>query len=197
MAGNKYIYNNSGVLTEQTANQSSAGAGDAGKIPALNASGVLDSTIVNSVITSSGAGDSGKLLALDSSGKLAAGFLPTGIGADTQSILASEALVAGNLINIYNNTGTANVRKADNTTVGKEAHGFVLSSVSSGSAATVYFEGTVTGLTGLTAGKQFLGTAGASVSTAPTSSGSVVQTVGFATSATTLNFQSLAPLVLA
>ena len=56
----KFIKNNSGVLTEEAALTTSAGAGDADKLPALNASGVLDSTIVNSVAASAGAGDAGK-----------------------------------------------------------------------------------------------------------------------------------------
>lgn len=198
MAGNKYISNNAGTLTEVASKQSSAGAGDAGSIVALNASGVLDSTIVNSKTTSAGAGDSGKLPALDASGKLDTSFMPTGIGADTASVSASEALAAGDLVNIWNSSGTAKARKADATTAGKEAHGFVLTSVSSGATATVYFEGSNTGVTGLTPGKQYLSTtAGLATSTAPSTAGNVVQVVGYATSATVINFQSTLPVVLA
>jgi hypothetical protein len=50
----KFIKNNAGTLTEEAALLTSAGAGDANKVPALNASGVLDSTIVNSKTTSAG-----------------------------------------------------------------------------------------------------------------------------------------------
>jgi len=214
----------SGQLREETTLTTSAGAGDANKIPALNASGILDSTIINSKTTSAGAGDSGKipalnasgilddsivnatvtssankLVKLDGSGKLDVTVMPTGIGADTASILASETLAAGDLVNIYNNTGTANVRKADGSTSGKEAHGFVLSAVTSGQNATVYFEGTNTQLTGMTPGVQYLSasTAGRTTSTAPTGSGNVVQIVGLAVSATSLNFQMELPIVLA
>ena len=57
----KVIKNNAGVLTEETTLTTSAGAADANKIVALNASGILDSTIVNSKNTSAGAGDAGFL----------------------------------------------------------------------------------------------------------------------------------------
>ena len=194
----KIIKNNAGTLTEEAALLTSAGAGDANRVPALNASGVLDATIVNSKTTSAGAGDSGKLPALDAAGKLDNSFMPTGIGADTSSIVSSENLAAGDLVNIWNNTGTANVRKADATVAGKEAHGFVLAAVTSPAAATVYFEGSNTGVTGLTPGPQFLSaTAGLCTATAPSASGNVVQRVGFATSATNMNFQSQTPVVLA
>ena len=120
------------------------------------------------------------------------------IGADTSSIVSSENLAAGNLVNIWNNAGTANVRKADATVAGKEAHGFVLSAVTAPAAATVYFEGSNTGVTGLTPGPQFLATtAGLCTATAPAASGNVVQRVGFATSATKVNFQSQTPVGLA
>jgi hypothetical protein len=198
MAVNKYFTNNSGNLTEVTAPTTSAGAGDSGKIVALNASGVLDATIVNSKTSSAGAGDSGKLPALDGSGKLDTSFMPTGIGADTASITASEAITAGDLVNIWNNASVANVRKADATTSGKEAHGFVLSAALSGASATVYFEGSNTSKIGMTPGKQFLSTtAGGCSTTAPSGSGNVVQVVGFATSATVINMQASTHYVLA
>ena len=84
--------NGSGYMQEENALTTSAGAGDANKIPALNASGFLDQTIVNAKTTSAGAGDSGKIPALDGSGRLDNSFLPVGIGADTAQILASETL---------------------------------------------------------------------------------------------------------
>lgn len=198
MAANKYLSESSGNITEVQAKDSSAGAGDSGKIVALNASGVLDSTIVNSKTSSAGAGDSGKLPALDGAGKLDNSFMPTGIGADTASITASEALSAGDLVNIWDSAGTFKVRKADATSAGKEAHGFVLASVLSAGTATIYFEGSNTSVSGLTGGKQYLSTTpGQATVTAPSASGNVVQIVGFATSATALNFQSGTPITKA
>lgn len=169
MAGNKYISNASGVLTEVAAVQTSTGSTDAAKI-----------------------------VALDSNGLIAANMMPTGIGADTASIVTSEALAAGNLVNIYNVAGTATVRKADATTAGKEAHGYVLAAVLNAGLASVYFEGNNNQVSGLTPGKQFLDTtAGGTTTTAPSATGNVVQTVGFATSATSINFQSGTPVTLA
>lgn len=168
MPANKYLANNSGTMTEVAASQTSAGAGDAGKVVALNGAGQVDQTM-----------------------------MPTGIGPDTAVVVASEALAAGAFVNVWNNTGVANARNANATTSGKEAHGFVLSSVSNGGNATVYFNGPNTGVTGLTAGVQFLSiTAGVCTSTAPSAAGNVVQRIGFATSATSMNFTTGAPIVL-
>lgn len=193
----KYIKNSSGALTEEAALTTSAGAGDAQKLPALNASGILDSTIINSKATSAGAGDSGVVVALDAAGRIDSSMMPVGVGADVAVITTSEALAAGDLVNVWNSTG-AKVRKADATTAGKEASGFVLSSFGGATAATVYFAGTNTAMSGLTPGPQFLATtAGGSTITAPSSSGNIVQRVGFAVSATAMNFQSQPPVTLA
>lgn len=169
MAGNKYIKNNAGTLTEEASIQASAGAGDAGKIVALDTAGRIDNSM-----------------------------MPTGIGADTASVVASENLAAGDLVNIWNDAGTAKARKADATTSGKEAHGFVLSAVTAPAAATVYFEGANTAVTGLTPGNQYLATtAGLATASAPSGAGNVAQKVGVATSATSLNFEAQPPVVLA
>jgi hypothetical protein len=169
MAGDKFLYINAGTITEKVSNQASAGAGDAGKVVALDSTGRIDNTM-----------------------------MPVGIGADTATITASEALAAGDFVNVWNSTG-AKVRKADASTSGKEAHGFVLAAVSSSASATVYFEGTNTQVTGATAGVVYLSasTPGASTATAPSSTGQVVQRIGFATGTTAINFQSMPPIVLA
>ena len=191
----KVLKNAAGVLTEETTLTTSAGAGDANKLVALNASGVLDDSILNASVTSS----AGKTVKLDGAGKLDVTVMPVGIGADTAVITASEALVAGDLVNIWNNASAFNVRKADASTAGKEAHGFVLSAVANAGAATVYFEGTNTQMTGLVPGNQFLSsvTAGKTAAAAATGTGKVVQVVGFAVSATSMNFQAELPIVLA
>ena len=169
MAVNKYIVNSAGTLTEQVAPAISAGAADAGKLPALNSSGKLDST-----------------------------FMPSGVGADTDAIAASEALSAGAYVNVWNNSGVFNVRNADATVVGKEAHGYVLAAFASSATATVYFEGTNTQVTGQTAGRVYLSTTpGIGSATAPSGSGNVVQVIGYAVAATQVNFQANNPFVLA
>src|SRR5687768_2963313 len=97
----KFIKNVAGTLTEEAALLDSAGAADANKIPALDAAGVLDLTITNGTTTSAGAGDADKLVALDASGRIDSTMMPVGIGADTASITTSEALAAGDLVNIH------------------------------------------------------------------------------------------------
>jgi hypothetical protein len=163
----KYLTSVNGVATEIVAPVTSAGAADAGKLPALNASGKLDATV-----------------------------MPTGIGADTRALVTSEAIAAGDFVNIP--AGAFTVRKADATAVGKEAVGFVLSAFASGATATVYFEGTNDQVTGQTGGPVFLSTTpGAATATPPSAPGNAVQNIGFAVSATAINFQSNRPIILA
>lgn len=166
----KYLYNNAGQVTEREATASSAGAGNAGDIIALDSNGLIDNSM-----------------------------MPVGVGADTLTIAASENLAAGDIVNIWNDSGTVKVRKADATSVGKEASGYVLSSVTSGNNATVYLEQKITGLTGLTAGSLYYlsTTAGGVTATAPSSSGNVVQEIGRAASTTVLVFQPKVAIVLA
>lgn len=193
----KFIKLNNGVLTEEQAVTTTAGAADADKLPALNASGVLDPSLLNAANASAGAADAGKIAQLDAGGRLSETMMPTGIGADTTVRVASEALAAGDFVNIWNDSGVGKVRKADATTAGKDAHGFVKTAVSSGANATVYFEGTNDQVTGQTPGPVYLSTtAGKSTTTAPSGSGNVVQRIGFATSATEVNFQAQTPVVL-
>ena len=170
MAGDKYIYNNAGVLTEKAAIQSSAGAGDAGKVPALDSTGKIDSTM-----------------------------MPVGVGTEVDVIPAVGAIAAGDLVNIYTATGAVKCRKADGSTAGKEAHGFVLAAVADAANATVYRPSqSNTQKTGLTPGtKQYLSvtTPGGTQETAPATG--VLQVVGVAVSATALDFNPQAPIVLA
>ena len=160
--------------------------------------------LVNGVLTeifgvqaSAGAGNAGDLVSLDDSGRIDNSMMPVGMGADTATITASETLAAGDWVNVWNSTG-AKVRKADATTAGKEAHGFVLAAVSSGGNALVYFEGTNTQVSGQTPGPVYLQTtAGTGGATIPSASGNVVQNLGVAVSATEVNFERGTPVVLA
>ena len=167
---NKYLALNAGIPTETEATTTSAGAGDAGKVVALDAAGKLDSTM-----------------------------MPTGLGADISVIAASENLSAGDFVSVWNDGGTPKVRKADASTAGKHAHGFVLSSVTSGANASVYHEGHNTGVTGATAGDVYLSatTAGGFTSTPPSGTGQVVQKLGVAVSATSINAEIGQQFILA
>ena len=157
--------------------------------------GVL--TEIFGVQTSAGAGNAGDLVSLDDSGRIDNSMMPVGIGADTTVIPASETLAAGDWVNVWNSTG-AKVRKADATTAGKEVHGFVLAAVASGANATVYFEGTNTQVTGQVPGPVYLQTvAGQGGAAVPTASGNVVQRIGTAVSATSVNFEGGPAVTLA
>ena len=167
----KHLYNNAGVITEREAITASAGAGDAGKHIAANGSGKIDST-----------------------------FLPDGIGDDDRTFVCSENLAAGDLVNIHDDAGTPKVRKADASN-GRIAHGYVKSAYTAGATATVHLDGTNDAVSGLTAGNTMYlsgSTAGAITATAPSTSGHIVQRVGFAMTSTELSFEaSTQPVVLA
>lgn len=131
------------------------------------------------------------IVAMDATGHIDVSVLPVGVGAEVVTCPASENLTSGNLINLWNNSGTINARKADGTTNGKPAHGFVLTNVTSPANATVYLPSqTNTTLSGLTVGADYyLGiTAGGLVTTPPSAAGNIVQYVGTAHSATAMVF---------
>jgi len=149
--------------------------------------GVL--TEVEGKVTSAGAGDAGKIPALDGSGKLDISLLPTGLGPDVKVLTASEGISAGKYVNIWDDAGTPKVRLADNSN-SRDAHGFLKDAVISGASATIYFEGSNDDLSGLTAGaRYYLDTAGGVTSTPPTTGGGaqISQFVGIAISATEIN----------
>lgn len=158
-------------------------------------------TEVQGLVTSTGAADQFKIVSTNNAGLLDLSLMPSGIGPDTASVVASENLAAGDFVNIWNDTGTAKARKADANTSGKHAHGFVLAAVTSGDPATVYLEGTNTQITGATPGDLFLSatTAGGFASTPPNpgTAGQVVQRLGVATSANTISFEPAQPIILA
>lgn len=172
----------------------SAGAADAEKIPSTNASGVLDPSLLNAATTGVD-----KVVLTNGAGQLDPSIMPTGIGPDTSSVTTSEALAAGDLVNIWNDAGTEKVRKADATAEGKEAIGFVLSAFGLGVPALVYHEGKVTGLAGMTPGaRQYLATTpGARTAVSPSAAGNVSQPVGTAISATVLSFEAQEPVTIA
>ena len=146
--------------TEYTPVTTSSGAASAGQVPALNASGLIDPSMVP--------------------------------GYEQQTMAASEAIGAGALVNVWNNSGTANVRNADNSVDGKRANGFAPAAIASGASGVVNLgTGIITGLSGLTPGiDYFLGTVGGIVATAPSTTGNVWQPVGRSLSATTFQFQA-------
>lgn len=147
---------------------------------------------VAGLVTSTGASDAGKIPALDSTGRLDVSLMPVGIAPDVKVANASEALSAGDYVNVYDVSGTTTVRKASAADDTKPAVGYVLDNVTISTNATVYFDGTNTALTGLTAGVRYYlsaSTPGAVVaqSSAPAANGNILQYLGTAISTTEIN----------
>lgn len=145
-----------------------------------------DPTAQEATTVSTGAPNSGDIVALDTSGKLDVSVLPTGVGPEVAILVATEALAAGDYVNVWDDAGTPKVRLADNSN-GRRAHGFVKAAVSVSANATVYFEGDNDSLSSLTPGLDiFLDTAGGVSQTAPLESavGTIVQKLGVARAAT-------------
>lgn len=158
-------------------------------------------TEVPAVSTSSGASDAGKLPELDATGRLSSTMMPVGIGADTKVIEASETLAAGDFVTIFDDGGTAKVRLADASDgAAGQAHGFVLDGVTANANATVYFESANTQLTGLTPGATYVLSAATPGKVVPLSSasatpGHILQVLGVATAANEINVEIGKPIV--
>lgn len=167
----KYIALNNGLPTEREGLVSSAGAADAGKIPALDAGGKLDASLI-----------------------------PGGVGGDvTRTYVAFEALASGDYVNVFDDAGTAKVRKADATN-SRPAQGFVKTGVTLGANASVYLAGVNDQHTGLTPGANlFLSTTvpGEGTHTVPTGTGNLNQLLGYALSPTEVQFEYNVPVILA
>lgn len=153
-------------------------------------------TLVTGISTSAGVGDANKLIATNSTGKLDTTLLPAGLGVSTITVVASEAISAGDFVNLFNNTGTLTVRKADNSN-GREANGFTLAAISNAASGTVYLSGQNTSLTGLTVGTNYyLGVSGGVTTTAPTTANAIIQVLGKTISATNLTFEYDEPVII-
>jgi hypothetical protein len=155
-------------------------------------------TLVTAIAQSTGATDANKVISTNSAGKLDASFLPSGVGLQTEAIVTSEAIAAGDFVNVFNNTGTRTVRKADASN-NRPAHGYVLEATTSGQNATVYKTGGNSALSGLTPGQlRYLSptTAGTSTATAPSAAGHIIQCLGFAESATSIQFEFDEPVAI-
>lgn len=194
MAAPRFLANILGRIKMVATIVTSAGAADAEKVPSTNADGVLDPSVLNAAPT----GNEVLVMTLPD-GTLDPSIMPTGIGADVKILPASEALAAGDLVNIWTDAGTAKVRKADAAAEGKEAHGFVKAAVLLAGNASIYMEGRISGLTGLVAGtRMYLSTtAGQATATSPATAGNVSQWIGDAVSTTEIDFEKSEPITVA
>jgi len=167
------------------------------KYLAIDANG--NTSEVEGTVTSAGAANAGEIVALDANGKLDPTVLPSGIGDSSKSIAASENMTAPCLVNIHNSSGQK-VRYADASTAAaaKQAMGFIKDSVTSPANVNVYFEGEIPGFVGLTPGATYFlsdTTPGGVTTTPVTIAGRMLQRIGVATSATTIDFEASAPII--
>lgn len=158
--------------------------------------GATGITEESSVDTSAGAGDSGKIPSLDTSGKLSTTMMPTGFGADTLTLTAGETLAAGDLIYV-DSGGQAFKADADASAkaaigfvlagITSGATGTVyfgsglITGLSSLTVGALYY---------------LSSTAGGITTTAPTGTNKIQQQVGYALSATTLYFEPQRSILL-
>jgi hypothetical protein len=153
----------------------------------LAATGTADTvTEVAPITTSAGAPNAYQLVQTGPDG-----FLDRTLLASVPAVQrpASEALAAGALFNQYDSgAGVIKIRNASNTGVSTRAHGVTLAAIAANASGPVqYGNSVVTGLSGLTPGATYvLGTGGAPALAAPTASGTIIQGVGTANSATEL-----------
>lgn len=150
----------------------------------------------STVDTSAGAGDSGKIPSLDTSGKLSTTMMPTGFGADTLTLTAGEALSAGDLVYVAA-AGTvfkADADAAGKAAIGFVLSS--ISSAATGTVyfGSGIITG-LTSLT--MGQPYFLSsTAGGITTTAPTGTGKIQQQVGHAVNATSLYFEPQPAILL-
>jgi hypothetical protein len=147
------------------------------------------------------AGADNRVVVTGDDGYISSTLLPAGMGGDiVVPMVASGPLAAGDLVNVFDSgSNVPKVRKADATTAGMEAHGFVDAAYSADATnVKVYFEGNNTqNSSTFSVGKQYLSTvAGKTQANAPSGSSQIVQIVGYATSTSSLNFQSTTPFIL-
>jgi hypothetical protein len=149
--------------------------------------------------SSAGAGSAGALVALDALGRLPANMMPAGIGVDSVTCIASEAISAGQLVTFWDNAGVLKAKLADSTTINAlgRADAFATAAVALNATGTFYKEGTVTGVSGLTVGGAVYLSAAGGVSSAVVAPGSnaTLQFLGIALSATTFDFEPDRPII--
>ena len=139
------------------------------------------------VEASTGASEAGEFPVLNTAGKLDITLLPDGVGADIVQFTASEDMIAGAYFYVLPSGEIAN---ADSTSIAKKAIGFVTEAVSAGGAVKAQFDDSNNFLTGLSIGQVYFlsdTTAGAVTLTAPVATGTIVQSIGVATSATSIH----------
>jgi hypothetical protein len=148
----------------------------------------IDVNGVEVAFTQTGPGTQGQGVGLNSAGVVDGSLMPAGYGPTKITVTTSAVLVAGALVNLWNNSGTINARNANATDNTKPYHGFVLSGYGSSVSATVYLPGAIiSGLSGLTIAKDYYlnttdGTMVQDISSF--TGGNIIQYVGYSISTT-------------
>lgn len=115
----------------------------------------------------------------------------------SESIVATEDMLPGMFVNIWNNSGTAGARTSNSTLPGRHVHGFILDAVSAGNTVTVYFAGLNDKCGDLIIGDQYLSAEpGRTSPFTPNMTGHVLQTIGLAISPTRMIFNPSDPVTL-
>ena len=168
MANKKFIRLESGQFIEDQAISTSAGAGDAGKVPALDEAGLINQDM-----------------------------MPLGVGPESKGFVTSEIIGDNVLVNIHDDAGTPKIRLANNAAANPyRAHGYIKTGGDSDTTVLVYFESNMVGA-GMTPGvEQYLGVNGVLVEIAPDIVGDIVQEVGIAISATEMTFEAQQPVTV-
>ena len=207
MANEKFVKQVGGVFSETSSVSQSAGAGDAGKVVALNTSGKIDDTVTSRPLSNTSSADAMPIL--DANGKLDLGMFNLGAGDVSAEVYCQGGFAAGDLVNIYYTGGNFIARKAD-ASAGVPAHGFVKSAYGDAATATVYFEGILTlPVNSVAAGATstaYLGSTGLTTMTPPSTAGHISQVIGTAVNYTSagitiyaaeINFKPQPPVTLA
>jgi hypothetical protein len=146
---------------------------------------------VEGLVTSSGASDSGKIPALNAKGEIDKTMLPN---VEIKNLPSGENLTAGDYVYV---DSSGDVRKASGAAAGNAARGYVEDNVTAPANVDVYFDGTNASLSGLTVGDQYFlddTTPGGITNTAPVGANKIIQSVGWAISATEIPTQFGQPI---
>lgn len=152
--------------------------------------------------SSAGAGDEGKIVALNASGKIDATMMPADYDPEGYylSVTAAGNIAAGDLVNYHNASG-AKVRKADCSSNGFFANGFAPAAILDTVAGNIRLaQGTLTKTGhGLAIGAtvyQDPATPGGLTVTPPSTTGQYAQRVGFVIDANTIQIDCQTPILL-
>ncbi len=143
------------------------------------------------ITTSAGVADGDKLVATNSSGVIDITLLPAGIGADTKTYPAFEDLVAGDFVNIFDDSGTKKARLAVASS-NKRAHGFVKANYATAATATIYFDSRNDVLTGVVDGTVYYlsnTVPGGFQTSPPTTTGHILQAIGTGAGTNAISFE--------